>query len=78
MMYHLKGMKMMPVYEYKCLTCEKIFDALRKMDEMDQKISCPHCGNNETKRQLSVFGVGSSRHSSGNVSKSTPPSCGGG
>ncbi len=68
---------MMPVYEYKCLACEKIFDTLRRMDEMDQKISCPRCGSNETKRQLSVFGVGSS-HSSGNVTKSKPPSCGGG
>jgi len=68
----------MPVYEYKCLTCKKHFDALRRMDDMDQKIPCPHCRSSETKKQLSVFGVGSSRQSSGSASKSTPPSCGGG
>ncbi len=68
----------MPVYEYKCLECGKHFDALRKMDDMDLKILCPDCGSDETKRQLSVFGVGSSQKSSGNSHKtSPPPSCGG-
>ena len=69
----------MPVYEYKCQKCKNSFEQLRSMKDMDALAVCPSCGSEETRRQLSVFGV---KKSNGNNSQMTgqapPPSCGGG
>lgn len=73
-----KGMRRMPVYEYKCPDCGQFFDTLRKMDELDKPIECPRCGGHGAKRQLSVFGVGSGHQGSAGPKRPTPPSCGGG
>ena len=45
----------MPLYEYKCLDCETLFDALRGMSEADDPITCPQCGGEETQRVISLF-----------------------
>jgi len=47
-----------PLYEYSCLGCERIFSELRSSSEMDQEIDCPECGNKKTKRFFSSFSVG--------------------
>jgi putative FmdB family regulatory protein len=45
----------MPLYEYKCLDCETIFDALRGMADADKPIACPNCESERTGRQVSLF-----------------------
>jgi putative FmdB family regulatory protein len=43
----------MPIYEYACRSCDKVFEAfiLRKSDASD--VACPACGAREVSRQMS-------------------------
>jgi len=34
----------MPLYEYYCDHCDKVFDALRSVQASDQPAKCPTCG----------------------------------
>lgn len=34
----------MPYYSYKCPTCGETFEAMRKIDDRDTIIHCPHDG----------------------------------
>ncbi len=45
----------MPVYEYRCKSCESRFDALRPIAQADAPVPCPTCAATETMRLLSVF-----------------------
>ncbi|MEA3338552.1 MAG: zinc ribbon domain-containing protein [Chloroflexota bacterium] len=45
----------MPLYEYKCSDCEARFDALRAMVDADAPIACPKCGDENTRRTISLF-----------------------
>jgi putative FmdB family regulatory protein len=44
----------MPVYEYRCRTCDTRFEARRPMSEAAAPINCPD-GHLDTTRLLSVF-----------------------
>ncbi len=44
----------MPVYEYRCQTCDTRFEARRPMSEAAAPINCPD-GHIDTTRLLSVF-----------------------
>lgn len=46
----------MPVYEYRCLTCDGVFEERRAIDAADP-VQCPG-GHAEVKRLLSRFAVG--------------------
>ena len=35
----------MPLYEYYCEKCDKVFEALRLLRESDAAIPCPECGH---------------------------------
>jgi len=35
----------MPLYEYYCDTCNKVFDALRSVQSSDLPVKCPECGS---------------------------------
>jgi putative FmdB family regulatory protein len=43
----------MPLYEYICLACEDRFDARRALEGAEP--SCPSCGADRVRRQLSMF-----------------------
>jgi putative FmdB family regulatory protein len=45
----------MPMYEYGCNECQASFDRLRRMDQGDEGVVCPRCGNAHVRRKLSVF-----------------------
>ena len=47
----------MPVYEYRCGTCDTRFDLRRAVGEADAEATCPQ-GHAETRRLLSVFAAG--------------------
>ena len=42
------------VYEYRCRTCDDLFELRRPMSESDAPAQCPH-GHVDTVRLLSVF-----------------------
>jgi putative FmdB family regulatory protein len=45
----------MPMYEYGCKSCNGSFDRLRRMEQRDDDLACPHCGDARVQRKLSVF-----------------------
>jgi len=45
----------MPLYEYRCRTCGKTFEMLRRMKDADQDLKCPDCLSEEVERLLSTF-----------------------
>lgn len=34
----------MPMYDYGCSNCLKIYEILVKLDKIDEEIKCPICG----------------------------------
>ena len=71
----------MPIYEFRCLSCNHCFELLsvRKDDTLEMK--CPSCEGEEVERVLScVSYVMGSSSSSGDSDKTkvTTKSCGGG
>ena len=67
----------MPVYEYQCLACDKRFEALRPMSQMDLAIACPKCGTPDARRAISVFAA-ISRESGGGSRMVASSTSGGG
>ena len=49
----------MPIYEYRCEDCGKVFEQLVFASDADAPVECPECGKHNTKRQLSSFSCGS-------------------
>lgn len=44
----------MPIYEFKCMTCQKISEIWVKSSEMNKRITeCPECGQ-DAKKIMSV------------------------
>lgn len=65
---------MMPIYEFKCLACGKVFEIL-KLKKGDEGLSmkCPKCGSPEIERVLSTINIGPSVR--GGKMKTTLKSC---
>ncbi|NIO17125.1 MAG: zinc ribbon domain-containing protein [Deltaproteobacteria bacterium] len=45
----------MPIYEYSCKSCNKIFEAYRKISEDKEHERCPYCDGEGVKRGFSLF-----------------------
>ncbi|MBI4744106.1 MAG: zinc ribbon domain-containing protein [Actinobacteria bacterium] len=45
----------MPVYEYKCKACGKVFDVLTSFNNLDKKAACEFCGSKRTVKLISGF-----------------------
>jgi putative FmdB family regulatory protein len=45
----------MPIYEYRCRSCKKRFEQLRRMADADRDLVCPECRSEEVERLLSTF-----------------------
>jgi putative FmdB family regulatory protein len=45
----------MPIYPYRCTSCEKSKDVLQKMSDEPLK-TCPFCGQDTFEKQLSAAG----------------------
>ncbi len=63
----------MPIYEYACTPCGKVFEELviRKSDEAE--VACPTCKSGDVSRLMSRP---SAARSSGGTRGGPPPSCG--
>jgi putative FmdB family regulatory protein len=50
----------MPLYDYKCLACEKVFEVEQTYDEHDRDVEheqtrairCPHCGSKRVEHSI--------------------------
>jgi putative FmdB family regulatory protein len=47
----------MPIYEFACPKCRRIFSFLSKRVNPDRLPTCPRCGNREMSRQISRFAL---------------------
>ena len=69
----------MPIFEYRCLDCEKEFETL--VLSQDDEITCVTCSGNNLEKLFSAFGVKSegevlSTESAGAVSCCASVGCG--
>ncbi|MGD0277939.1 MAG: FmdB family zinc ribbon protein [Smithella sp.] len=64
----------MPIYEFKCKKCKKIFESLILSPKEENKLSCPECGTKKPQKVMSVFAGGKSNGSTCS-STSCPPGC---
>ncbi|MCW2278348.1 FmdB family zinc ribbon protein [Heliophilum fasciatum] len=55
----------MPIYEYRCLDCGKVFSLLRSYQQRDDQALCPHCQSDQLKRLMSSIGMVSVKASGG-------------
>jgi putative FmdB family regulatory protein len=67
----------MPIYEYRCPSCEERFEELVRASA--PAVACPSCGTADVERLLSVFaGVGGSSSASSSPTPSQVISSGAG
>lgn len=45
----------MPLFEYQCNSCGKVFTVLILMHQEDIEIKCPHCESEDVKKKVSAF-----------------------
>lgn len=53
----------MPLYEYRCQSCDHHFEILQRMGDGAEGLSCPRCGEDHLARQFSTFASSSSSSS---------------
>lgn len=46
----------MPIYEFKCKSCGKIFEVLFRSRDEKLKVICPQCRSEKATKLFSVFG----------------------
>ena len=51
------GSQFMPIYEFACPKCRKIFNFLSKRPRPDHAPACPKCGNRKMTKQISPFAM---------------------
>ena len=44
----------MPLYEYKCRKCRRVFEVLERMDGKGSSLKCPDCGHTHLEKQISL------------------------
>ncbi|MEJ2086139.1 MAG: zinc ribbon domain-containing protein [Acidobacteriota bacterium] len=45
----------MPLYEYQCESCSQRFEVLQRMGDGCEGVTCPECGGDRVRKQLSTF-----------------------
>ena len=51
----------MPIFEYRCTSCENNFEVLQRTTGEKKAVECPKCGALETKKRLSSFSTSGSQ-----------------
>jgi len=69
----------MPLYEYRCPSCEHRFEVLQRIGEGGDDLSCTSCGRVQPEKLLSTFaGHAKGEGSSATAADSGSPGCGSG
>ncbi|MBW1927173.1 MAG: zinc ribbon domain-containing protein [Deltaproteobacteria bacterium] len=58
----------MPIFEYTCKKCNKVFETLVLSSGSIKGIQCPECGSGEVQKMLSSFSCGSANQGPGGLS----------
>jgi putative FmdB family regulatory protein len=66
----------MPIYEYECPGCGKAFDKRVSFSQSDERQECPHCGNRNAKRQISLIAAPAGSTKGSSDSFTSAASCG--
>jgi len=63
----------MPIYEFKCLKCDKFIEILLMNNDDKVELKCPECGSEELERVLSAtsYSMGSVSGSNSKVKSRT-------
>ena len=51
----------MPIYEYRCKSCDDVFEALIRSASDAASQKCPKCGGKKAERLMSVFAAQGTR-----------------
>jgi len=65
----------MPIFEYKCKKCNKIFEEFILSSNSTNEIKCPECGNKDVVKLFSNFSSNPSEESPDFDLGSSPYSC---
>lgn len=65
----------MPIYEFRCKQCGKVFEVLFFSLSEKQEVLCPDCHSGEVDKLMSVFGGTFGGASSSNCSSCSSTSC---
>ena len=70
----------MPIYEFRCLSCNHCFELLAVSQDDKMEMKCPNCDNQEVERVLSCvsYVMGGSSSGGSDRPKVTSKSCSGG
>src|SRR5689334_9354920 len=55
--FRAKRAKQMPIYEFACAKCRRIFSFLSKRVNPDRPPTCPKCGNKKLKKEISRYAM---------------------
>lgn len=61
----------MPIFEYRCKKCNRIFESLVFSSRDTKGICCPDCGSGEVEKMLSSFSCGSSNAATNSANKTS-------
>lgn len=65
----------MPLYEYRCATCDERFDLIRRWMEADKPAECPSCKTETGQRALAAPAPTPGSGSSGGFSTASSGGC---
>ncbi|SEM32088.1 putative regulatory protein, FmdB family [Syntrophus gentianae] len=65
----------MPIYEFRCKSCEKVFEVLFFSISEKREVLCPDCNSDQVEKLMSVFGGTFGGTSSSSCSSCSAPSC---
>lgn len=64
----------MPLYEYRCNACKRIFEAYTRLSDEGKSAACPACGDASEKIGISLFNAAGSAGGA----RQENPACGAG
>jgi putative FmdB family regulatory protein len=62
----------MPIYEYLCKPCNRVFSFYNRSLNSDARPVCPKCGGTEMKKLMSMFATTHSTHDQGSAAGDDP------
>jgi len=65
----------MPIYEFRCNTCEEVFEVLFFSISEKREVLCPKCNSDQVEKLMSVFGGSYGSTSSSSCSTCSSSSC---
>lgn len=66
----------MPIYEYRCDTCQNVFEVLTSAGSQQDKVHCSTCGSDKVRKIISAGSFLKSSPLASAGSSSASPGCG--